>query len=125
MSKKIRPALTIQPFNTVTPYVTNDGSVIREFMHPAVHGNSAQSLAEARISKGKRTLLHRHLKSCITWSVAGGEMTLGNACFPIKTGDTVCIPPWNTPSSPGARANAAPYPVLLLACVFPRGHRTA
>lgn len=116
MSKK-QPAPTIQPFNTVTPYVTKDGSVIREFMHPAVHGNSAQSLAEARISKGKRTLLHRHPKTEELYHVVGGrgEMTLGNACFPIKTGDTVCIPP----GTPHRVQALGPTPLRLLCCCSP------
>ena len=33
---------------------TLDGSEIRELMHPAVHGNVNQSLAEARVSPGSR-----------------------------------------------------------------------
>jgi len=33
------------------PYVTKDGSEIRELMHPAVHGNRAQSLAEATVPR--------------------------------------------------------------------------
>jgi hypothetical protein len=36
----------------VVPYVTRDGSEIRELMHPGVHGNRAQSLAEATIGPG-------------------------------------------------------------------------
>ena len=31
----------------ITPYITRDGSEIRELMHPSVQGNKTQSLAEA------------------------------------------------------------------------------
>ena len=34
-------------YDKVKPYITRDGSEIRELMHSAVHGNNAQSLAEA------------------------------------------------------------------------------
>ena len=38
-------------------YITKDGSEIRELMHPAVHGNRLQSLAEATVHPGQRTHL--------------------------------------------------------------------
>ena len=47
-------------YHDQSPFETKDGSQIRELMHPAVHGNAAQSLAEARIDPGRRTALHRH-----------------------------------------------------------------
>ena len=34
-------------YSSVPPYITKDGSTIRELMHPAVHGNRNQSFAEA------------------------------------------------------------------------------
>ena len=46
-----------QPYDSVVPYITKDGSEIRELMHPAVHGNQNQSLAEAMVPPGARTLL--------------------------------------------------------------------
>ena len=42
------------------PYITKDGSIIREFMHPSVHGNPNQSPAEATVPAGGKTLLHKH-----------------------------------------------------------------
>jgi mannose-6-phosphate isomerase-like protein (cupin superfamily) len=41
-------------------YVTKDGSEIRELMHPARHGNHAQSLAEATVAPGTTMVLHYH-----------------------------------------------------------------
>jgi len=107
----------IQPYFEVTPYITKDGSKIRELMHPTVHGNAAQSLAEAMISAGKRTLLHRHHKTEeIYYVISGrGRMTLGDDLFPIKTGDTVCIPP----GTPHRVEATAPTPLRLLCCCSP------
>jgi len=107
----------IQPYFEVTPYITKDGSKIRELMHPAVHGNTAQSLAEATISAGKRTLLHRHHKAEeIYYVISGrGRMTLGDDLFPIKTGDTVCIPP----GTPHCVEAVTPTPLRLLCCCSP------
>jgi mannose-6-phosphate isomerase-like protein (cupin superfamily) len=79
----------------VNPYVTKDGSEIRELMHPAVHGNRAQSLAEATVPPGAETLLHRHRVTEELYHVTAcaGLMTLGDETFEVRAGDTVCIPP--------------------------------
>ena len=48
----------------LTPYITRDGTEIREMMHPAVHGEFGarhQSLAEARLPAGARSLPHRRM----------------------------------------------------------------
>ena len=47
-------------FEKFEPYITKDGSIIRELMHPSVHGNPNQSLAEATVPAGGKTLLHKH-----------------------------------------------------------------
>ena len=44
----------------VTPYITKDGSEIRELLHPTQHAVKNQSLAEAIVPPGGKTLLHRH-----------------------------------------------------------------
>lgn len=77
------------------PYVTKDGSTIRELMHPGVHGNAAQSLAEAGVPVGTTTVLHRHALTEELYHVleGHGRMTLGAECFDVKPGDTVLIPP--------------------------------
>lgn len=49
-------AMIMQPYATVPAYRTKDGSEIRELMHPAVYGNRVQSLAEATVPVGARTL---------------------------------------------------------------------
>lgn len=84
-----------QAYGDVLPYVTKDGSEIRELMHPAVQGNLAQSLAEARVPAGGKTLLHRHHLTEELYHITAGTgiMTLGEQCFAVAVGDTVCIPP--------------------------------
>ncbi len=57
----------------IAPYLTKDGSEIRELMHPDQHGNRRQSLAEALVPAGKRTLLHRHLTSEELYHITSGE----------------------------------------------------
>lgn len=77
------------------PYVTKDGSGIRELMHPAHHAVRAQSLAEASVPPGARTLLHRHRETEEIYHVTSGAgiMHLGAETFPIRRGDTVVIAP--------------------------------
>src|SRR5689334_13463773 len=79
----------------VEPYVTKDGSEIRELVHPAVHGNRNASLAETTVQAGARTGLHRHrLTEEIYHFIEGaGMMTLGTERFEVRAGDTVCIAP--------------------------------
>ena len=82
----------------IASYVTKDGSSIRELMHPSVHGNALQSLAEASVPPNTTTTLHLHRQSEeIYFILAGeGEMTLGSEIFNVAVGDAICIPP-NTP----------------------------
>jgi len=82
-------------YDEVAPYITRDGSEIRELMHPSVHGNQAQSLAEATVPPGAKTLLHRHGVTEEIYHFASGEglMTLGKEIFPVRSGDSIAIPP--------------------------------
>lgn len=79
----------------IAPYITRDGSEIRELMHPDVHGNRNQSLAEATICPGCVTRLHKHLCSEELYHVVSGSgrMILGEQVFHVASGDTICIAP--------------------------------
>jgi mannose-6-phosphate isomerase-like protein (cupin superfamily) len=79
----------------VESYITKDGSIIRELMHPQVHGNSSQSLAEARLAPGSSTLLHRHNVTEEIYHILEGMgvLTLGDELIEVKAGDSVCISP--------------------------------
>lgn len=81
--------------NDITSYITQDGSEIKELMHPAKQGNKTQSLAEAIIQRGQQTHLHRHHTSEELYYITQGEgrMTLGEEQFEVAAGDTICIPP--------------------------------
>ncbi|MGD8369968.1 MAG: cupin domain-containing protein [Syntrophobacterales bacterium] len=82
-------------YSNIKPYTTRDGSLIRELMHPEVHGNTKQSLAEATIPVGTGTVLHRHDSSEEIYHITAGRgrMTLGEHTFEVVVGDTICIPP--------------------------------
>jgi mannose-6-phosphate isomerase-like protein (cupin superfamily) len=79
----------------IPAYITKDGSGIRELMHPAVHGNRNQSLAEATIPAGTRTALHRHQRTEEIYHIMHGTglMQLGDEQFQVVAGDTVLIAP--------------------------------
>jgi mannose-6-phosphate isomerase-like protein (cupin superfamily) len=108
---------THQTYAAVQPYVTKDGSEIRELMHPSIHGNAAQSLAEATVPAGCTTLLHRHVITEELYHITAGEglMTLGERQFIVQVGDTICIPP-GMPHCIEALGNAA---LVLLCCCSP------
>ncbi|PKM45292.1 MAG: hypothetical protein CVV05_07965 [Gammaproteobacteria bacterium HGW-Gammaproteobacteria-1] len=101
----------------VVAYITRDGSEIRELMHPAVHGNQNQSLAEATVLPGQTTALHRHLHSEELYHITSGQglMRLGDEEFTIVPGDTVCIPP----GTPHAVSNTGSEPLHILCCCAP------
>lgn len=113
----MKPTMPIahQSYLDVQPYVTKDRSTIRELMCPERHGNRAQSLAEAIVPAGGRTLLHRHLLSEEIYFIVRGEglMTLGDTTFAVSTGDTICIPP-GTPHA--IEAGARQRLRILCAC---------
>jgi mannose-6-phosphate isomerase-like protein (cupin superfamily) len=101
----------------VVAYITRDGSEIRELMHPAVHGNKSQSLAEATVLPGQTTALHRHLRSEELYHVTSGQgvMRLGDEEFTIAAGDTVCIPP----GAAHAVSNSGDELLHILCCCAP------
>lgn len=104
-------------YSDLTPYPTKDGSEIRELMHPDVQGNANQSLAEARVDPGQRTVLHRHHRSEELYHVTAGRglMTLGEERFEVEAGDTVCIPP----GTPHCIENTGKDSLTMLCCCSP------
>ncbi|KFB75772.1 MAG: cupin domain-containing protein [Candidatus Accumulibacter sp.] len=106
-----------QHYAAVPPYITKDGSEIRELMHPAVQGNRNQSLAEATLSAGTRTMLHRHLVTEEIYHITAGEgqMTLGADLFKVGVGDTICIAPGTAHCIAASTTGA----LVLLCCCSP------
>jgi len=79
----------------IDPYRTQDGSEIRELMHPAHHACRNQSLAEAVVPAGARTRLHLHRETEELYHITAGEgvLTLGGEQMKVSPGDTALIPP--------------------------------
>jgi mannose-6-phosphate isomerase-like protein (cupin superfamily) len=104
-------------YRKIQPYPTKDGSLIRELIHPSVHGNSKQSLAEATVPPGASTALHRHVESEEIYHVTHGSavMSLGDERFRIWVGDTICIPP----GTPHRLENTGDIPFRVLCCCTP------
>lgn len=98
-------------------YITLDGSRIRELMHPGVHGNTMQSLAEANVQPGCSTLPHRHIESEEIYHILAGtgRMTLDDETFDIAPGDTILIPP----GTPHCLLNTGKGSLRLLCCSSP------
>lgn len=114
-------------YQSVASFITLDGSVIRELMRPALthpeltrpgQGRSEkQSLAEAIVSPGQSTKLHRHHRSEELYHVTAGQglMTLGTDIFDVSEGDTVCIPP----GTPHRIENISDTNLKILCCCAP------
>jgi mannose-6-phosphate isomerase-like protein (cupin superfamily) len=88
------------------PFVTKDGSEIRELL---AHRNSAirnQSLAEARLPPGGATQEHYHRATEEIYYITSGSgrMRLNGEERSVRAGDAIAIPPgarhkiWNTGS---------------------------
>ncbi|MEI6432292.1 MAG: cupin domain-containing protein [bacterium] len=83
--------------DSVTPFITKDGSVIREILAPAVAPGiiQKQSLAEAIVPSGETTDAHYHpITEEIYYILRGeGRIQLGNEVRPVVPGDAIAIPP--------------------------------
>ncbi len=104
-------------YQNIPPYTTKDGSIIRELMHPQVHGNTHQSLAEAIVPIGFTTRYHRHARSEELYHIlsGGGEMRLANNIFKVAAGDTICI----APGTPHQITNTGSDELKILCCCVP------
>ncbi len=104
-------------YQTVQPYITKDGSLIRELVHPSVIAGVNQSLAEATIPPGAKTMLHLHRTSQEIYHITAGSgtMQLGNEKMVIKRGDTVYIPPL----TPHRVTNSGIGELKILCCCVP------
>ncbi|MBI5898042.1 MAG: cupin domain-containing protein [Rhodocyclales bacterium] len=109
--------MKLTQYADIPVYVTKDGSQIRELMHPAQHGNRAQSLAEATVLPGQRTRLHRHAltEELYHVSTGRGRMTLGDEVFEVGAGDTVHI----APGTPHCIEALGAAPLRFLCCCAP------
>lgn len=87
--------MALTHYSQLESFITKDGSMIRELMHPVTHAAVKQSLAEAIVPVGSRTLAHRHRQSEELYYIQRGRglMQLGSDWFEVGPGDTICISP--------------------------------
>jgi len=106
--------------DAIEPYVTLDGSAVRELMHPDHHGVVALSVAEAVVAAGASTRRHRHRRAEEVYLVTSGvgTMELGNESFAVAAGDAVAIPP----GTPHRLWNRGSEPLVVLCCCAPAYH---
>ena len=94
-----------------TPFVTKDGSTIREYLHTGL-----QSLAEASLDPGAATQRHYHARSEEIYLIieGGGELEVDGERREVVPGDAVLIPPqaWH-------ELTAGDDGVSLLCCCVP------
>lgn len=100
-----------------TTYVTKDGSIIRELIHPASGQDSRVSLAEATVPPGGVTFLHVHRESEEIYHVTQGRgiMTLDRVSFEMGEGDSVLI----RPGVPHRIENMLEQDLKILCCCCP------
>lgn len=109
--------MDVTNLNDVEPFITKDGSEIRELL---AHRNSCirnQTLAEARVPAGVTTVAHHHVQTEeIYYFLAGqGRMHVGEEQRLVVPGDAVAIPP-------GAIhwiQNIGPETLVFLCCCAP------
>ena len=96
--------MDVKNLNEVAPFITKDGSEIRELL---AHRNSPirnQSLAEARLPIGGATQEHFHPRAEEIYYITHGtgKIRIENETRDVRAGDAIAIPPgqkhklWNT-----------------------------
>jgi mannose-6-phosphate isomerase-like protein (cupin superfamily) len=96
--------MDVKNLEDMPPFITKDGSEIRELL---AHRNSAirnQSLAEARLPVGGSTQEHYHPRAEEVYYITHGtgKMRIEGEMREVRVGDAIAIPPgqkhkiWNT-----------------------------
>jgi mannose-6-phosphate isomerase-like protein (cupin superfamily) len=87
--------MDMKSMDEVAPFITKDGSEIRELL---AHRNSVirnQSLAEARLPVGGATQEHFHPRAEEIYYIThgAGRMRIEGETRDVETGDAIAIPP--------------------------------
>lgn len=109
--------MDVANLSRVDPFITKDGSEIRELAHPAWTAARNQSLAEATVPVGGATAAHWHPATEELYYVTHGRgrMRIGEERRDVAGGDCIVIPP-------GAEhqiENTGDEPLRLLCCCAP------
>ncbi len=96
--------MAIKNLDQVTPFITTDGSEIRELLAHRTSAIQHQSLAEARLPVGGSTQEHFHPRAEEIYYITHGtgKIRIEKETREVKPGDAIAIPPglkhklWNT-----------------------------
>jgi mannose-6-phosphate isomerase-like protein (cupin superfamily) len=113
------PAGVVQPVRLEDrePFITADGSTIREIAGVPSGNAVNQSLAEATVPPGGETIehLHRVSEEIYHFISGAGRMRLDGEDGDVRAGDTVVI----APGTPHKLVNPGAEPLVLLCCCAP------
>lgn len=109
--------MDVQNLDQVKPFITLDGSEIRELLSPRNSSIRNQSLAEARLQPGQSTIEHYHRQSEEIYYITHGRgrIRINGEEREVQAGDAIAIPP-------GARHklwNIGSEVLRLLCCCAP------
>ena len=108
--------MKIESLRTAEPFVTKDGSTIRELQHTEL-----QSLAEATLEPGQATERHYHRTAEEIYLVTkgSGELKVDGETRDVRPGDAVLIPPgaWHALEN-----NGTSDLTIICVCVPPYSH---
>jgi mannose-6-phosphate isomerase-like protein (cupin superfamily) len=109
--------MRIENLERTEPFITKDGSEIRELAGVPTGNSLHQSLAEATVPPGAETEEHYHevTEEIYFFTSGTGEMKLGDEEAAVSAGDTVVIPP----GKPHKLRNTGSEPLKLLCCCAP------
>ncbi len=109
--------MRVASYADLEPFITKDGSEIRELAGPAWTDAEAQSLAEATIPVGGATTAHYHPRTEEIYYLTQGTglLRLADDEQAVKAGDCVVIPP----GVEHKLTNTGDVPVKLLCCCAP------
>jgi mannose-6-phosphate isomerase-like protein (cupin superfamily) len=96
--------MDIVNLDAAPPFITKDGSEIRELLAYRNSGIRNHSLAEARIPVGAATVEHYHIKTEEIYHITqgAGRIRIEGEERVVRVGDSIAIPPgrkhklWNT-----------------------------
>jgi mannose-6-phosphate isomerase-like protein (cupin superfamily) len=110
-------AVEISRFDQREPFITLDGSEIRELAGIPTGNAANQSLAQATVPPGASTEAHYHKASeeIYLFTAGSGRMILGDETAAVRAGDCVVIPP----GTEHQLVNDGREPLVLLCCCSP------
>jgi mannose-6-phosphate isomerase-like protein (cupin superfamily) len=113
---------TVQPMDVGNlderePFITLDGSTIREIAGRVALRSRHQSLAEATVPPGGRTIAHFHRRSeeLYFFTAGRGRVRIGGEWRDVRPGDCAVIPP----GTEHELENPGQEPLVLLCCCAP------